>query len=106
MLPAPVEETIRSIAEDRTSGASKLARLALDAMGLAVIEAKVHPDPKSLDEVARRLSDAHPAIAIVHNVAHLVDRLIFEGLQPRSVLVVLRMRFDRSRDRVLISFLM
>ena len=105
MLPAPVEETIRSIAEDRTSGASKLARLALDAMGLAVVEAKGHPDPKELGEVARRLSDAQPAMAIVHNVAHLVARLISEGLDPRSVLGEVRTELDHARDRIARTFL-
>ncbi len=105
MLPAPVEETIRSIAEDRTSGASKLARLALDAMGLAIVEAKGHPDPKELGEVARRLSDAQPAMAIVHNVAHLVARLISEGLDPRSVLGEVRTELDHARDRIARTFL-
>jgi translation initiation factor 2B subunit (eIF-2B alpha/beta/delta family) len=105
MLPAPVEETIRSIAEDRTSGASKLARLALDAMGLAVVEAKGHPDPKELGEVARRLSDAQPAMAIVHNVAHLVARLISEGLDPKSVLGEVRTELDHARDRIARTFL-
>src|SRR2546425_2766496 len=105
MLPAPVEETIRSIAEDRTSGASKLARLALDAMGLAVVEAKGHPDPKDLGELARRLSDAQPAMAIVHNVAHLVARLISEGLDPRSVLGEVRTELDHARDRIARTFL-
>src|SRR5213594_3543603 len=105
MLPAPVEEAILSIAEDRTSGASKLARLAVDVMGFAVIDAKGHPDPKDLNEVARRLSDAQPAMAIVHNVAHLVARLISEGLDPRSVLVEVRTELDRARDRIARTFL-
>src|SRR5437870_2293845 len=105
MLPAPVEEAILSIAEDRTSGASKLARLAVDVMGFAVIDAKGHPDPKDLNEVARRLSDAQPAMAIVHNVAHLVARLISEGLDPRSGLVEVRTELDRARDLPARTFL-
>src|SRR2546430_23729 len=84
MLPAPVEEAIRGIAEDRTSGASKLSRLALDTMGLAIVDAKGRPDPKELAEVARRISEAQPAMAIVHNVAHLVARLVSEELDPEA----------------------
>ena len=105
MLPAPVEEAILSIAEDRTSGASKLARLAVDVMGLAIIEAKGHPNPKELGEVATRLSDAQPAMAIVHNVAHLVARLISEGLDPKSVLIEVRTELDHARDRIARTFL-
>ena len=105
MLPAPVEEAILSIAEDRTSGASKLARLAVDVMGLAIIEAKGHPNPKELGEVATRLSDAQPAMAIVHNVAHLVARLISEGLDPKSVLIEVRTGLDHARDRIARTFL-
>jgi len=105
MLPEPVEEAILSIAEDRTSGASKLARLAVDVMGLAVVEAKGHPDPKGLGEVAARLSDAQPAMAIVHNVAHLVTRLIAEGHDPRAVLVEVRTELDHARDRIARTFL-
>ena len=105
MLPAPVEEAISGIAEDRTSGASKLARLAVDVMGLAVIEAKGHPNPKELGEVATRLSDAQPAMAIVHNVAHLVARLISEGLDPKSVLIEVRTELDHARDRIARTFL-
>src|SRR5881409_864272 len=105
MLPAPVEEAIRGIAEDRTSGASNLARLAVDAMGLAIVDAKGRPDPKELAEVARRISEAQPAMAIVHNVAHLVARLISEGLDPRSVLVEVRTELDRARERIARTFL-
>jgi translation initiation factor eIF-2B subunit delta len=105
MLPAPVEEAILSIAEDRTSGASKLARLAVEVMGLAVIEAKGHPDPNQLGEVARRLSDAQPAMAIVHNVAHLVARLIAEGHDVKSVLLEVRTELDQARDRIARTFL-
>src|SRR5437016_14374231 len=85
MLPTPVEEAIRGMAEDRTSGASKLARLAVDTMGLAIVNAKGRPDPKELAEVARRISEAQPAMAIVHNVAQLVARLVSkDSIRRRS----------------------
>jgi len=105
MLPAPVEEAIRGIAEDRTSGASKLARLAVDTMGLAIVEAKGRPDPKELAEVARHLSEAQPAMAIVHNVAHLVARLVSEGLDPKAVLMEVRTELDHARERIARTFL-
>ncbi len=105
MLPAPVEEAIRGIAEDRTSGASKLARLAVDTMGLAIIEAKGRPDPKELAEVARRLSEAQPAMAIVHNVAHLIARLVSEGHDPKAVLIEIRTELDHARERIARTFL-
>ncbi len=105
MLPATVEEAVRGIAEDRTSGASKLARLAVDTMGLAIVEAKGRPDPKELAEVAKRLSEAQPAMAIVHNVAHLVARLVSEGHDPKSVLVEIQMELDRARERIARTFL-
>src|SRR2546425_540170 len=100
MLPAPVEEAIRGIAEDRTSGASKLSRLALDTMGLAIVDAKGRPDPKELAEVARRISEAQPAMAIVHNVAHLVARLVSEGLDPKADLLEIRTELDRAPERI------
>lgn len=105
MLPATVEEAVRGIAEDRTSGASKLARLAVDTMGLAIVEAKGRPDPKELADVAQRLSEAQPAMAIVHNVAQLVARLVSEGLDPKAVLLEIRTELDRARERIARTFL-
>src|SRR5437867_2252551 len=105
MLPTPVEEAIRGMAEDRTSGASKLARLAVDTMGLAIVNAKGRPDPKELAEVARRISEAQPAMAIVHNVAQLVARLVSEGLDPKAVLLEIRTELDRARERIARTFL-
>src|SRR5207249_1932254 len=105
MLPAVVEEAIREVAEDRTSGASKLARLAVETMGLAIVDAKGRPDPKELAEVARRISEAQPAMAIVHNVAHLVARLVSEGLDPKAVLLETRTELDRARERIARTFL-
>src|SRR5437879_12568524 len=105
MLPEPVEEAIHAIADDRTSGASRLARIALDTMGLAIMEAKGRPEPKALTEVARRISAAQPAMAIVHNVAHLVARLVSEGQGPKAVLLEIRSELDRARERIARTFL-
>ena len=105
MLPKPVEEAIHAIADDRTSGASRLARIALDTMGLAIMEAKGRPDPKALTEVARRISAAQPAMAVVHNVAHLVARLVSEGQDPKAVLEATRSELDGTRSRIARTFL-
>ncbi len=105
MLPEPVEEAIHAIADDRKSGASKLARIAVDAMGLAIMEAKGRPDPKELTEVARRISAAQPAMAIVHNVAHLVARLVSEGQDPKAVIDATRAELDGARSRIARTFL-
>src|SRR3989442_1129954 len=87
MLPTPVEEAILSIAEDRTSGASKLARLAVDTMGLAVVDAKGHPDPKDLGEVARRLPDAEGASLLARASCALVgaDSVLRDGAVVNKV---------------------
>ncbi|HEX9339606.1 MAG TPA: hypothetical protein VF992_00305 [Thermoplasmata archaeon] len=105
MLPPSVEEAIRGIAEDRTSGASKLARLALEVMGLAIMEAKGRPDPKDLAEAARRISDAQPAMSIVHNVAHLVAQLVGEGQEPKAVFETTREELDAAREKIARTFL-
>src|SRR2546427_327173 len=63
MLPPPIENAIRAIAADRTSGASRLGRLTLDAMALMIAQANGHPNAADLSEVARRLSEAQPALA-------------------------------------------
>src|SRR3989442_7719108 len=105
MLLGAVEEAIRGIGEGRPSGASKLARLAVDTMGLAIVDAKGRPDRKELAEVARRISEAQPAMAIVHNVAHFVARLVSEGLDPKAVLLEVRTELDRARERIARTFL-
>src|SRR3989442_12937485 len=105
MLPTPVEEAIRGMAEDRTSGASKLARLAVATRGLAFVNAKGRPDPKELAEVARRISEAQPAMAIVHNVGHLIARLVSEGHDPKAILLEIRTELARARDRIARTFL-
>ncbi len=105
MLPLSVEEAIRGIAEDRTSGASRLARIALEVMGLAIMEAKGRPEPSDLAEAARRISEAQPAMSIVHNVAHLVSRLIVEGQDPKAVLETTQQELDAAREKIARTFL-
>ena len=105
MLPEPVEQAIHAIADDRRSGASKLARIALDTMELAIMEAKGRPDPKALTEVARRISAAQPAMAIVHNVVHLVARLVSEGQDPKAVIEATQAELDGARSRIARTFL-
>src|SRR5256885_7333660 len=97
MLPEPVEEAIHAIADDRRSGASKLARIALDTMELAIMEAKGRPDPKALTEVARRISPAQPAMAIGHNLVRLFPRLVSEGHAPKAVIDATRRTLDGAR---------
>jgi translation initiation factor 2B subunit (eIF-2B alpha/beta/delta family) len=105
VLPPVVEEAIQGIASDRTSGASRLARLAAETMGLLVMEAKGRPDPASLTEAAGRLSDAQPTMSIVHNVAHLYARLIREGHDPRAVLAEIQADLDSAKERIARTFL-
>src|SRR5207247_3696392 len=81
------------------------ARLAVETIGLAIVDAKGRPDPKELAEVARRLSEAKPPMAIVHNVAHLVARLVSEGHDPKAVLVEIRTELDHARERIARNFL-
>ncbi len=80
MLPPTIEEAIASIGEDHTSGASRIARVALETMALLVVDAKGHPKPDDLKEAARRISEAQPAMAVVHNVVHRFTQLVGEGL--------------------------
>lgn len=105
MLPEAVEDAVRGIAEDRTSGASRLGRLALDTMALAIVEARGRPDAEQLAVLARLLSEAQPAMAIVHNVAHLVARLVAEGLDPKAVLRQIGDELDAARERIGRTFL-
>lgn len=100
-----VEQAIRAIHEDRMSGASTLARRALDAMAIAMEEADGLPDPARLAEVARRLSETQPAMAIVHNVVHLVVRLLTEGHEAATILAQVRAELDRAGEGIARTFL-
>src|SRR2546429_9288576 len=86
MLVQVVEDAIEGIAGDRTSSASRLARVALETMALATLERPGQRDPATLAEIARRISEAQPAMAIVHNVVHMFTGLVAEGHEPMAVL--------------------
>ncbi len=105
MLPPSVEESIQGIAEDHTSGASRIARLALETMALLVVEEKGRPEAAHLREAADRISAAQPAMAIVHNVAHMFTQLTAEGLEPMAVRQQLLAELESAKERVGRSYL-
>jgi len=105
MLPPSVEESIQGIAEDHTSGASRIARLAIETLALLVVEEKGHPDPAHLAEAGRRIADAQPAMAVVYNVAHLFTQLVGEGHEPMAVRAQLLSELDTSRERIAQTYL-
>ncbi len=105
MLPPSVEEAIGSIADDHTSGASRIARVALETMALLVVEAKGHPRPEDLREAARRISEAQPAMAVVHNVVQMFTQLTSEGLDPMAVRQQLRDELETAKERVARTYL-
>ena len=106
MLGPAVEDAIEGIAADRTSSASRLARVALETIALVTIESpgwKRNPDV--LKEAAQRISDAQPAMAIVHNVGYLFARLVAEGQEPMAVLRELHAELESARERIARTFL-
>ena len=105
MPPSVVDEAIRALADDRTSGASRLARQALEVMDLAIGEAKGQLDSNVLAEVARRVSEAQPAMSIVHNVAHLVAKLVSEGQNPKTVVEEATKELASAHARIARTFL-
>ncbi|HYY47427.1 MAG TPA: hypothetical protein VFA17_01925 [Thermoplasmata archaeon] len=105
MLGPVVEEAIEGLAGDRTSSASRLARVALETMALATLEGPAWRDPKFLAEAARRISEAQPAMAIVHNVVHLYARLVAEGQEPMAVLREIHGELETARERIGKTFL-
>lgn len=105
MLPPSIEESISGIAEDHTSGASRIARLALETMALLVVEEKGRPDVAHLAEAARRISEAQPAMAVVHNVVNLFAQLVGEGHEPMQVHAQLLSELDTARERIAQSYL-
>jgi len=105
-VPGPVvDEAIEGIAADHTSSASRLARVALETMALATLEGPGGKDPAALVEVARRISEAQPAMAIVHNVVHMFARLLADGHEPMAVLRELHSELDSARERIGKTFL-
>jgi translation initiation factor eIF-2B subunit delta len=105
MLPPSVEESIQGIAEDHTSGASRVARLALETMTLLAVEAKGRPKPEDLAEAARRISEAQPVMAVVYNVVHVFARLVQEGHDPMKTREELASEMDMARERIAGSYL-
>jgi len=105
MLPPSVEEAIATIADDHTSGASRIARVGLETMALLVVEEKGRPDPEHLSEAARRISQAQPAMAVVHNVVHMFTQLVAEGLDPMAVRSQLRDELETAKDRIARTYL-
>lgn len=100
-----VEDAIEGIAGDRTSSASRLARVGLETMALATLEGAGRKDPAVLTEIATRISEAQPAMAIVHNVVHLFARLAAEGHEPMAVLREIHAELDTARERIGKTFL-
>src|SRR2546423_8469101 len=98
MLGPVVEDAIEGIAGDRTSSASRLARVALETMALATLERPGQRDPATLAEIARRISEAQPAMAIVHNVVHMFAGLVAEGHEPMAVLRQLLEELDTAPE--------
>ncbi len=105
MLPPSVEEAIALIADDHTSGASRIARVGLETLALLVVEEKGKPDPNELAEAARRISEAQPAMAIVHNVAHMFAQLVGEGMAPMAVRNQLQEELETAKDRIARTYL-
>lgn len=100
-----VEEAIEGIAGDRTSSASRLARVGLETMALATLEGAGRKDPAVLMEIARLISEAQPAMAIIYNVVHLFARLVAEGHEPMAVLREIHTELDTARERIGKTFL-
>ncbi len=105
MLPPSVEEAIASIGEDHTSGASRIARVALETMALLVVDAKGHPNAEDLKVAAQRISEAQPAMAVVHNVVHMFTQLVGEGLDPMAVRQQLFDELNTAKERIARTFL-
>src|SRR5256885_1845803 len=105
MLGPVVEDAIEGIAGDRTSSASRLARVALETMALATLERPGQKDPATLAEIARRIAEAQPAMAIVHNVVHMFAGLVAEGHEPMAVLRQLLEELNTAPGRIGQTFL-
>src|SRR5437879_13660254 len=100
MLGPVVEDAIEGIAGDRTSSASRLARVALETIALATLERPGQRDPATLAEIARRISEAQPAMAIVNNVVHMFAGVVAEGEEPMTVLGEHPAGLETDRERV------
>ena len=76
MLPEAVEEKIAAVAVDHQSGATHLAERALRAFDLLVASGSA--DRSSVQELARRLEAAQPAMASVRTVSRLAAKFLLE----------------------------
>ncbi len=76
MLPESVEEKVAAVAGDHQSGATHLAERSLRAFDLLVASGTM--DRASVQELARRLEEAQPAMASVRNVARMAARFLIE----------------------------
>ena len=76
MLPESVEEKVAAVAGDHQSGATHLAERALRAFDLLVASGSM--DRASVQELARRLEEAQPAMASVRNVARMAARFLID----------------------------
>ncbi|HTD80563.1 MAG TPA: hypothetical protein VK723_00290 [Thermoplasmata archaeon] len=76
MLPESVEEKVAAVAGDHQSGATHLAERALRAFDLLVASGEL--DRAAVQELARRLEDAQPAMASVRNVSRMASRFLIE----------------------------
>src|SRR5438132_2572372 len=76
MLPESVEEKVAAVAGDHQSGATHLAERALRAFDLLVASGSL--DRSAVQELARRLEEAQPAMASVRNVARMAAKFLLE----------------------------
>ena len=76
MLPESVEEKVAAVAGDHQSGATHLAERALRAFDLLVASGET--DRAAVQELARRLEEAQPAMASVRNVARMAAKFLLE----------------------------
>jgi len=78
VLPEAVEEKVAAVAGDHQSGATHLGERALRAFDLLVASPSM--DRAAVQELARRLEDAQPAMASVRTVSRLAARVLLEDV--------------------------
>jgi len=76
MLPESVEEKVAAVAGDHQSGATHLAERCLRAFDLLVASGET--DRAAVQELARRLEEAQPAMAGVRHVARMAAKFLLE----------------------------
>ena len=76
MLPESVEEKVAAVAGDHQSGATHLAERSLRAFDLLVASGET--DRAAVQELARRLEEAQPAMGSVRNVARMAAKFLLE----------------------------